>query len=116
MEEKEFLKQVGKNNPFQVPEGYFEHFTTDLMAKLPQREQEIQPTVTLWDRWKPYAYLAAFFAGAALIIKVGSIQVKSNPDYIASDIEQQDMQYINATIDNALLDDYSFYMYLSDAE
>lgn len=39
MKEEDFIrKKCGSKDPFRVPEGYFEHFTADLMGKLPEKE------------------------------------------------------------------------------
>ncbi len=36
-EETDLLKRCGTENPFTVPEGYFECFTEQLIEKLPER-------------------------------------------------------------------------------
>ena len=48
------LSKCGRENPFKVPEGYFDQFTDDLMAKLPERtfDEEAPRKVTLWDKVK----------------------------------------------------------------
>ena len=37
-EEDKLLKKIGTENPFRVPEGYFEGFTSDLMSRLPEKD------------------------------------------------------------------------------
>ena len=64
------LDQISKANPFQVPEGYFEGLTGQIMSNLPERIEEEVPVVTLWDRVKPWVYMAAMFVGIALMVKV----------------------------------------------
>ncbi|NDW13229.1 hypothetical protein D0T50_10015 [Bacteroides sp. 214] len=119
-EEDKLLKKVGKENPFTTPQGYFENLTSDIMNKLPEKEEtkETEKVITMWDRIKPWAYMAAMFAGAALIIQIGSF--KPNPfadKQVATtdDIEMAADEYLDMAIDKALLDDYSLYVYLSDA-
>ena len=60
-EEDNILRQVGTENPFRVPEGYFEHLTSDIMSRLPEKESVMPPTrpVSLWDKIKPWIYMAA---------------------------------------------------------
>lgn len=58
--------------PFKVPDGYFERFTSKVMAELPPypappQAEENRP---LWSRVKPYVYLAAMFVGVWCMIKV----------------------------------------------
>lgn len=55
--------------PFKVPDGYFDRFTDELMAKLPQKEVEIAPKVTLWEKVSPWVYMAAMFVGMALFLR-----------------------------------------------
>lgn len=113
-EEDTILSKVGTENPFRVPEGYFEQFADSLMERLPR--QEAAPFVpkepTLWDKVKPWVYMAAMFAGAALIIRTASGQRADD----AADSEAQEMQLISEAVDYSMLDDYSLYVYLTDAE
>lgn len=119
-EEDYILRKVGTENSFRVPEGYFEGLTSDIMNKLPEKEKPafVQKESTMWDKVKPWLYMAAMFAGAALIIRVASAdrQPASNTDYVAAEETDKEMQYINEVVDNSMLDDYSLYVYLSDME
>lgn len=119
-EEDYILRKVGTENSFRVPEGYFEGLTSDIMNKLPEKEKPafVQKELTMWDKVKPWLYMAAMFAGAALIIRVASAdrQPASNADYVAAEETDKEMQYINEVVDNSMLDDYSLYVYLSDME
>ena len=55
-EETDLLKRCGTENPFTVPEGYFANFTEQLMDKLPEREIQPAPQLTLWARVKPWVH------------------------------------------------------------
>ena len=62
------------------------------------------------------------FVGAALIIRVASSDHKPAADDIAvtvaameADTEQVSDEMIDVALDRAMLDDYSLYVYLSDA-
>ncbi len=107
-------------NSFQVPEGYFENLTSEVMSKLPQKEKltfEVEAP-TLWTRMKPLVYMAAMFVGAALIIRVAVSGPKEVSDEVAlteTDVETVTDEYIDAAMDRSMLDDYSLYVYLSDA-
>ena len=49
MKEEDFIrKKYGSGNPFKVPEGYFEQFTSELMSKLP--EKEMKPVLSMPSR------------------------------------------------------------------
>lgn len=74
------LDEIKKDNPFRVPENYFDNLTQNIMSNLPERVSEEQETITLWKRMQPWVYMAAMFAGIALMIKifVGSPDVSKN--------------------------------------
>ena len=41
-EDKEIQERFGKENPFRVPEGYFDQLTERVMSQLPEREQQAE--------------------------------------------------------------------------
>lgn len=114
---------------FRVPEGYFEGLTQRVMDRLPEAETqpviELQPTAgqqvalepqpTLWQRVRPWLYMAAMFAGAALIIRVASPSAEEKAAALAhEEAESQEIEYIENALDAAMMDDYSLYMYLAE--
>ena len=120
-EEDKIQKKIGTENPFRVPEGYFENLTSEVMNRLPEKEKVIvkEKVPTMWDRVKPWAYMAAMFVGAALIIRVASTDHKpAAVDEVAVtevDTEVVSDEMLDVALDRAMLDDYSLYVYLSDA-
>ena len=120
-EEDILLKKLGKENSFKVPDGYFENLTSEVMNKLPEKEKVVfkEESVSTWTRLKPLLYMAAMFVGAALIIRVASSDRKSvaDIDVAATEIETEVVsdEMIDMALDRAMLDDYSLYVYLSDA-
>ena len=63
------LKEIDKsNNPFKVPENYFTQFNEDIINRLPEKEFYAPKQVPLWDKVKPWIYLAAMFVGMYLTI------------------------------------------------
>ena len=120
-EEDILLKKLGKENSFKVPDGYFENLTSEVMNKLPEKEKVAfkEEPVSTWTRLKPLLYMAAMFVGAALIIRVASSDRKSvaDIDVAVTEIETEVIsdEMIDMALDRAMLDDYSLYVYLSDA-
>ena len=123
-EEDTLLKKIGKEHSFKVPDGYFENLTSEVMNKLPEKEKVVfkEEPVSTWTRLKPLFYMAAMFVGAALIIRVASSDHKPAADDITvavtameTDTEQVSDEMIDVALDRAMLDDYSLYVYLSDA-
>ena len=122
-EEDNILRKVGTGNPFHVPDGYFENFTSEVMQRLPEKEKPafVMKEPTLWDKVKPWIYMAAMFAGAALIIRVASDdrQKAAVAEQLAGevvDMEELSDEDISLAVDNTMLDDYSLYVYLADSE
>ena len=55
MNEEQYIKnRMGGKNPFQVPEGYFDRLSAEVMQKLPE-----QPKRSLTARLRPWMYAAA---------------------------------------------------------
>lgn len=117
-EEDKLLRTVGTENPFRVPEGFFENLTSEVMNRLPEKETPAyeQKEPTLWDKVKPWMYMAAMFVGAALIIRVASSDQTPAADRMTAEEKENEAKYINTIVENSMLDDYSFYVYLTEAD
>lgn len=119
-EETDLLKRCGTENPFTVPEGYFANFTEQLMDKLPEREIQPAPQLTLWARVKPWVYMAAMFCGLMLSVRmfVGEKETQSPAAGTIGDMEFSEVpdEYIDPIVDQAMMDDYTLYEYLTDAD
>lgn len=119
-EEDTLLKKIGKEHSFKVPEGYFENLTSEVMNKLPEKEKIVltEEQSGKWAKLKPFMYMAAMFIGAALIIRVASSDHKPMTNDVATvdaDTEVVSDQLIDVAVNGAMMDDYSLYVYLSDA-
>lgn len=86
--ESALLDRLGRRTGMTVPEGYFENFTQKMSASLPVQPWEesagkkarIMPAPGLWQKIRPYAYLAAMFAGVWLMMWVfGDILNRTSP-------------------------------------
>ncbi len=62
------LQEVNRENPFKVPEDYFARFNEEIMHRLPEKEFLPPRKVSLWDKAKPWVYLAAVLAGLYVTI------------------------------------------------
>ena len=106
-EETDLLKRCGTENPFTVPEGYFANFTEQLMDKLPEREIQPAPQLTLWARVKPWVYMAAMFCGLMLSVRmfVGEKETQSPAagtmgDMVFSEVPDE---YIDPIVDQTMI-------------
>lgn len=117
-EEDKIRKKIGAENPFRVPDGYFDNLTSEVMSRLPEKEKNAiaQREPTRWERVRPWLYMAAMFIGAALIIRVASSDRTPAADSVVADETEVQMEYINMAVENSMMDDYSLYVFLADSD
>ena len=116
--EEKILQKIGKKNPFTVPENYFENFTQELMDKLPAKEAVLQTEVpTLWQRVKPWLYMAAMFCGIMLSVRifVGNPQQEEFPISQAEAEMLPEEEWENF-MRRSFNDDYETYQFLTEAD
>lgn len=121
-EDTELKNRVGKENPFKVPEGYFENIVPEIMKQLPEAEVQEEVEVTMWERVKPWVYMVAMFCGLMFGLRVMMNDKPVSTGINAGDVSMTDSvqgipdEYIDPILDQAMMDDYTLYMYLTDAD
>lgn len=116
--EDNILRKAGTSNPFRVPNHYFEDFTQELMNKLPEKEpMPLMSEPTLWERVKPWLYMTAMFCGIMLSVKVfvGEPKKDEFPTFSQIEAEKLPDEDWEILIDRIMMDDYTLYQYLTDA-
>jgi len=116
--EENILRKVGTGNPFRVPDHYFEHFTQELMNKLPEKEPiPTMPEITLWQRVKPWLYMAAMFVGIMLSVRlfVGEPKTENFP-ITQTEAETLSEEEWEIMVSRTLINDYSIYEYLTELD
>ena len=122
-EEKEMQVRFGKENPFRVPEGYFDQLTERVMAQLPEREQQAEQ-ISLSDR-HPKSRLVAlrpwFYAAACTIAVVvmgvtflSHDSAEEQPLASTSTTTNTESQYIDDAADYVMLDNAEIYACLAE--
>jgi hypothetical protein len=76
------LDKIRKTDPFKVPEGYFEDFVVNMMTQLPELPIEKPRITNLWEKVKPYIYMAALFAGISLMVSLFTRESDHQQDII----------------------------------
>jgi len=117
--EDNILRKVGTSNPFRVPDHYFEDFTQELMNKLPEKEpMPLMSEPTLWQRVKPWIYMTAMFCGIMLSVRVFVGEPQKDEFPAISQIEAENLtdEDWEIMIDYIMMDDYSLYQYLTNAD
>jgi len=121
-EDTELKNRIGKENPFKVPEGYFENIVPEIMKQLPETEVQEEVEVTMWERVKPWVYMVAMFCGLMFGLRVMMNDKPVSTGINAGDVSMTDSvqgipdEYIDPILDQAMMDDYTLYMYLTDAD
>lgn len=124
-EDKNLKEKIGKKNPFNVPENYFESIIPEIMNKLPEKETPEVVEISLWERVKPWVYMVAMFCGLMFSLRVivgDHYKDSSKKPSIVSNVSAEETgsdfqdEYINTIVDNVMMDDYTLYLYLSDAD
>lgn len=113
-EEKYLRERVGQKNPFRTPEGYFDQFTANMMAQLPERSLKVEDHQPVAKKvampLRHWFYAAACVA--ALVVTAFSFHF-----HAASDTPQQvavSENYIDEAADYAMLDNMDIYQLLAE--
>jgi len=110
-EEKYIRERVGQDNPFRVPEGYFEQLTDQVMSQLPNRQQK--PRLLQLRTW---------YYAAACVVLLGVMgatfyfhQGENEQQQIAVSTETNtENTYIDEVADYAMIDNAEIYACLAD--
>ena len=103
------FEKAGKQNPFRVPEGYFENFTESLNARLPQAKAPKARVVSLRTRLWRYA------AAVIVVMGMGTALYFSTPEP-ETWMADADEEYYNDELDYIMLDNMEIAEYLTEAE
>ena len=107
MKEEDFIrKKYGSGNPFKVPEGYFEQFTSELMSKLP--EKEMKPVPSMPSRRRTRMFLGTYYL-QSVIHPNGESPVAQ----YGETIETEDI-YMDDVLDYAMVSNHEIALYLTD--
>lgn len=119
-EEDEIIRKCGNGNHFTVPQGYFDHLTESIMEQLPEREvvQKKQPLRST-KRLKPWIFVAAACAcilvGIRFMVDFNTAEeIVSQP--VHSEREALSDQEVQTMMKRSMVDDYSLYEDLTEAE
>jgi hypothetical protein len=116
-EEQYLRNHVGKANPFRVPEGYFDNFTSQLMEKLPEKPasehiRTVEPP-TLLLRLRPLLAVAACLLVAILTVALYFNKPESSEEQLMAAQETMTDTYFDEATDYAMVDNYDIYACLA---
>ncbi len=112
-EEKYITEKFGQDNPFRVPDGYFDQLSAQVMSKLPERKQKAR-FVSL----RPILYAAASIVLVLVMGVAYFFQQDNNEQTLATNntttTTTYESSYIDEAADYAMLDNVEIYACLSD--
>lgn len=117
-DDKDLMARCGKERPFKVPEGYFEHFHEQFINNLTEKELASVPTeqgpVTFMMRIKPLLYMAAMFAGIIFMVQ-GIMYVKESHLTTDNIVAFEDVytDEVDHFMSSSLYNEYVLYSYLT---
>lgn len=103
-------KQFGKQNPFLVPEGYFDKLPQRVMSRIPD-EQTILP-LPHRRRWFPTLTAAACLIGLVLM---GATLYLMNPTGEKQEMAFEEDPEMEEIIDYTMMDAFTMHQYLTEA-
>ena len=111
------LKEIDKTkNPFKVPDNYFAQFNEEIMSRLPEKEYVAPRQVPLWDKVKPWVYLAAMFVG--MYFTVNFLTRNTDKEQITTEQSATAIQPGTSPVDNywstIYIAEEEFYQFLEE--
>lgn len=94
-----------KQNPFKVPENYFQNFNADIMDKLPAKEKKAT-RVPLWARIIPGTAAAAALVG--VLFMTGIFDKSNNETFMANN------HGVVVSSTNTSVDEEEYYLFLEE--
>lgn len=70
MKNQNILDKVGGKTGYTVPPHYFDNVRSKIIENLPEYPKQEKPDLSMWQRIKPYVYMAAMFAGIWCMMKM----------------------------------------------
>ncbi len=120
-EEEYLIKNMGKQLPFTVPDGYFDRLAAEVMARIPEAPAEKKPArVAVMKRLRPWLYAAAcicvgvFIAALAFTSKHGDTITQQQMASVEQNTTNSFVNdsYIDEEADYAMIDNQEIYAYL----
>lgn len=108
-ETNDILEKIGRRDGMTVPDGYFGNFIARMSETLPEAAPadtlDPEPRRSFWHKVRPYAYMAAMFAGIWCMMKMFGILSGPGPDL--TDINNYP-GVMTALNDPSFVDDYIY--------
>ena len=77
-----------------------------------------EPEIRMWDRIKPWVYMAAMFVGLMFTVRafVGEQPSSQSTDMEIGNYTEIPDEYLDPIVNQTMMDDYELYQYLTEAD
>lgn len=106
-EEKVLLERCGRENPFRVPEGYFDTLPEKVMNRLPQRRRK----KSVWVKWS----VAAVLIGCVGLATFKVFDSPVDPSSLAVQ-DTDNEEYIEDALNYSMINNLEIATYLTEAD
>jgi len=111
-EERYIKERFGQDNPFRVPEGYFDNLTIRVMNQLPERQAKSRKVqLRIWFYAAACVIALAVMGGTFLFHHIESEQQQLS---VTTEPTNTDNTYIDDVVDYAMIDNAEIYACLAD--
>ncbi len=107
--DSDILNKIGRKSGFQVPENYFEQFNSRMIEQLPERVLPQPEAITLWQRLRPYIYMAAMFAGIYLMVSIFVGEDTKTDDVLMAETNAEGEEYLVEDYLMSSIDEYTIF-------
>ncbi|MDE6305694.1 MAG: hypothetical protein K2L90_03805 [Muribaculaceae bacterium] len=77
---EDLLNKINRSSGMTVPEGYFADFAARMERELPQQPVILDTPRTIWQKLRPYTYMAAMFAGIWCMLQMFNMMSPQSTD------------------------------------
>lgn len=117
----DILNKIAGRSGMTVPDGFFDDFAKQMQAKLPEKQEKTKELPSsMWQRIRPYAYMAAMFGGIWCMVKMfnlmgitsADMSIENNPTLASAICNEQFIEEYSPIED---LDEYGMLQELYDS-
>ena len=77
---EDLLNKINRSSGMTVPDGYFADFAARMERELPQQPVILDTPRTIWQKLRPYTYMAAMFAGIWCMLQMFNMMSPQSTD------------------------------------
>lgn len=108
----DILSRLDRRDGMTVPDGYFADFNRRMSRSLPERPElsadaQVKIPRSMWQRVRPYVYMAAMFAGVWCMLKMFALMSDSTHTSLDTNPIMAEAMGNDAFVNEYIIDDLS---------